>query len=145
MNPKSLIVPGALAWSLLLAGCSQQGADPADPAESAAPATPAIDLADPATTTYTVLGTVAALPDPAKPASEFQIAHEEIPDFVGSGGDVVGMKAMTMPFPLAPGVSLDGLAIGDAVTFTFAVNWNVETGHPWMLTAIEKTGDAPTP
>ncbi|MEM8495059.1 MAG: copper-binding protein, partial [Planctomycetota bacterium] len=99
---------------------------------------PGIDLADPATKTYDVRGFVDALPDPSQSASEFRIDHEEIPDFVNVEGEVSGMKAMVMPFPLAPGVSIDKLSVGDPVAFTFAVNWEAEASYPWELTAITK-------
>jgi Cu/Ag efflux protein CusF len=35
----------------------------------------------------------------------------------------LGMDAMTMPFPLAKGVSLVGFAAGDVVEVTFEVRW----------------------
>lgn len=91
---------------------------------------------------YTTRGVVRALPDPSNPASEFQIQHEEIPEFVNGQGETVGMRTMTMPFPtLADGVSLEGLAVGDKITFTFGVVWVQGASRPyprWTVTAIEK-------
>jgi Cu/Ag efflux protein CusF len=73
---------------------------------------------------YTVRGRIIALPD-ASGKQPLDIHHEEIPDFVGKSGKVVGMKEMIMPFAnLAPGVTLDGFAAGDAVEFVFEVRWN---------------------
>ena len=73
---------------------------------------------------YTVRGRIIALPD-ASGKQPLDIHHEEIPDFVGKSGNVVGMKEMIMPFAnLAPGVTLDGFAAGDAVEFVFEVRWN---------------------
>lgn len=73
---------------------------------------------------YTVRGRIIALPD-ASGKQPLDIHHEEIPDFVGWSGNVVGMKEMIMPFAnLAPGVTLDGFAAGDAVEFVFEVRWN---------------------
>ncbi|MEM7577425.1 MAG: copper-binding protein [Planctomycetota bacterium] len=103
---------------------------------------PAVDLTDPATRAYDVRGFIVTLPDPANPASDLQIDHEEIPDFVNAQGEVSGMKAMVMPFPLAPGVSLDGLSVDDPVAFTFAVNWDAQGSRPWELTAITKLDPA---
>jgi Cu/Ag efflux protein CusF len=69
---------------------------------------------------YTVRGVIEQVPDAAKPANTLRIHHEAIPGFM-SAGKLVGMAEMSMPFPVAPGVSLDGLAIGDAVEFVFEV------------------------
>ena len=80
---------------------------------------------------YTVRGQIATLPDPAKPASELMIRHEEIPDFVNKDGKVVGMNSMIMPFTPAPGVSLKDLKIGDKVEFVFEVRWK-----PRMLSQL---------
>ncbi|MEM1445863.1 MAG: copper-binding protein [Planctomycetota bacterium] len=120
----------------LLTGC------PSGEVASSAPTTPAVDLSDPATKVYDVRGFIVALPDPANPASDLQINHEEIPDFVNVEGEVSGMKAMVMPFPLAPGVSLEGLAVGDPVALSFAVNWDAEGSRPWELTQITKLDPA---
>lgn len=113
---RTTAVAALLALPLLLApiGCERQGSN--QPAGQAAST-----QRGPADQVYTVRGQIVALPDPAKPASQLQIHHEEIPNFVGAQGTVVGMKEMTMPFPLAPGVSLEGLAVGDKVEFTFDV------------------------
>jgi Cu/Ag efflux protein CusF len=73
--------------------------------------------------TYTVRGQIAQLPDPAKPSATLQIKHEAIDDFAGRDGSL-GMDSMTMPFPLAPGVSLEGLAVGDIVEFVFELDWS---------------------
>ena len=35
----------------------------------------------------------------------------------------LGMASMIMSFPVAAGVSLDGLAVEDKVSFTMEVNW----------------------
>jgi Cu/Ag efflux protein CusF len=55
------------------------------------------------------------------------VYHEPIDNFVGADGKVVGMGTMTMPFPLAKGVSLEGLSVGDIVEVTFEVRWK---SHP---------------
>jgi hypothetical protein len=64
--------------------------------------------------THTVRGRVIALPRPGDPASAFSVFHETITDWLRPDG-TKGMNAMIMPFPLAKGVSIDGLAVGDTV------------------------------
>lgn len=100
-----------LCFSALLAACDQRKQEGPSATPTAAAQKP--------DETYTLRGIVRQLPDPAKAAAQLQIQHEEIPHFVGWDGKVVGMQEMTMPFPLAPGVSLQGIAVGDAVEFTF--------------------------
>jgi len=70
--------------------------------------------------TYTVRGLVVQLPDPSNPAAEFNVRHEAIPNFRQQDGKL-GMDVMDMPFPLAPGVDLSNLKIGDKVELTFEV------------------------
>ena len=49
------------------------------------------------------------------------------------------MEAMTMPFAVAEGVAVDGLATGDAVEFTLEVNWAVDEG-PVRVVRLAKSG-----
>lgn len=72
---------------------------------------------------YTVRGVVAQVPDPTDPRTEFKVRHEAIPHFLGQGGEL-GMDTMTMPFPLATGLSLAGLAAGDTIELTFEVDYD---------------------
>ena len=76
--------------------------------------------------TYTVRGQVVQVPEAGNPASSFQVYHEAIDGFVGRDGQITGMDPMTMPFPLAKGVSLEDVKIGDPVEFTLEVDWNAE-------------------
>lgn len=85
---------------------------------------------------YTVRGEVSALPRAGQPGSELLIHHEPVPEFVDSSGKTVGMQSMTMPFPLADGVSLAGIARGDKVEMTFEIRWH--GAPPLQLTAIHK-------
>jgi hypothetical protein len=104
-----------------LTGCDRQPA-------TAAPATPPEQV-------YMVRGRITGLPIAGQPGSELAIAHEAIPSFVRNDGKL-GMNAMVMPFTPAPGVSLEGLAVGDPVEFTFEVRWK---SKPRMqLTKISK-------
>lgn len=83
---------------------------------------------------YSTRGVVRALPHPEKPGSELQIRHEELADFKSIDGEVVGMKSMTMPFPIDPSM-LQGVEVGDRVSFDFEVRW---TGSPPMrVTRLE--------
>ena len=116
---------GALAVAgALLAGC---GAPEPGAGEGAGPST---------ARTYQARGLIESLPDPATGAGELRIRHEAIPDLVGADGEVVGMAAMTMPFPVAAGVDLAGLSRGDAVRFDLAVDW--QAARPVEVTAIER-------
>lgn len=81
------------------------------------------------TVAYTVRAEIVSLPEPGKPSSEFMARHEEIPEFLHSlNSDKRGMRAMTMPFPLAPSISLDGLKPGAKVQITFEVDYALDTG-----------------
>ncbi|MBX3404781.1 MAG: copper-binding protein [Phycisphaeraceae bacterium] len=85
---------------------------------------------------YTVRGRVLMLPEAGKPMSDLQIHHEPIDTLVNPNG-TVGMPAMIMPFPVAKGVSLEGLAVGDAVEFTFA-HWTKPGQRGYEVTTIRK-------
>lgn len=91
---------------------------------------------------YVVRAQVAALPDPASPMSDFMLRHEAIPAFKSNANETEphGMNAMTMPFPLAEGVSLDGLTLGDAVTVEFTVRYGADDGEieDWEVISLEK-------
>jgi len=71
---------------------------------------------------YTVRALVVTLP--AQSSDEVTLRHEAIPDFTDQSGAGVGMDSMEMPFPIAKGVSLAGLASGDKVEATFSVDWS---------------------
>ncbi len=85
---------------------------------------------------YETRGLVRQVPSAERPGSELHLHHEAIPDFKDAGGEVVGMDAMAMPFPVAEAAMLDGLAPGDKVVFTFEVRW--EGVDPLRITRLEK-------
>jgi hypothetical protein len=85
---------------------------------------------------YEVRGQVTAVPDPADPLSNLRVRHEAIPHFVSIDGEVVGMDSMNMPFPVAEGLDLSGIAVGDKVHMTFEVEW--EGDVPYQATQLEK-------
>lgn len=114
---------GCLLPLLLLTACSQ----------------PAIEAdLEPETVVerYEVRGEVVRLP--SAEADALTVRHEAIPGFVGVDGQVVGMDSMTMPFPLAEGVALDGVEVGDKVEFTLEVAW--EGDPPYRITRVEELG-----
>lgn len=118
-----------VAACVALAGCEEQkaGGD-AKPAAKAAEPAKADDV-------YTVRGVVKSVPEAGKPGSQLMIHHEEIPGFIGFDGKAVGMKEMTMPFPVAAGTSLTGIAAGDDVEFVFEV---FRAKKSYQLTKIAK-------
>ncbi|MBX3317766.1 MAG: copper-binding protein [Phycisphaeraceae bacterium] len=96
----------------------------------------------PITHTYQTRGIIESLPDRSKPTAELQIRHEAINDFVDGAGKLIGMNAMIMPFPdLAQGVTLEGLAVGDKIEFSFTNTWSgAETSRRprWVIDSISK-------
>lgn len=73
--------------------------------------------------TYTVRGQVVQLPDPGNPGTGLSINHEAIDDFVSRDGEMVGMDPMSMSFPVAGKVPLEGIAVGDVIEFKLHVDW----------------------
>lgn len=97
----------ALAAALGPAACRERASAPAAPSRR-----------------YTVRGEVVRAP---AGGAELLVRHEAIDDFADRDGKVVGMESMVMPFRIAPPVSAQGLAPGDAVELTFAVGWDPPT------------------
>jgi hypothetical protein len=117
----------AVSGLLLLGGCSRE-APVAPPSASKAAPSVSIDRYE------SVRGRITSLPDPTSPTDQgLRIHHEEMPEFKGRTGSL-GMREMVMPFPLGPGVSLEGFAAGDPVEFDFEVQW--EGSPPYYITAI---------
>ena len=61
---------------------------------------------------------------PEKPGGYVMLRHEAVDDFTDESGAVVGMDSMVMPFPVARGNSLDGLAVGDKIEAVMEVDWS---------------------
>jgi hypothetical protein len=111
------ILPATAASLLAIASTLGCGAEGGRAAARDEPATPPDG-------TYTVRAVVVAVPEPEREDDrQLRVRHEAIPDFVGFDGEVVGMASMTMPFPAAAGVDLEGVAVGDLVEMTFEVRW----------------------
>lgn len=75
---------------------------------------------------YTVRGEITQFSALQEAVRRIFIRHEAIQHLVNPQGEVVGMAAMTMPFPVAPQVSLEGFEVGDKVEFTFRVDWEAQ-------------------
>lgn len=82
---------------------------------------------------YTVRGRVQQLP---AQGGGLYLTHEAIDDWVGRSGKVEGMDTMTMPFPVAKGVSLKGIAPDDIVEAQIHVDWEADLAV--QITAIRK-------
>jgi Cu/Ag efflux protein CusF len=67
---------------------------------------------------YQVTGVVRAMPGNGRASNELLVKHAPIPQYRDSAGNVVGMKAMTMPFYLADDVNLEGIRVGDSIAMT---------------------------
>lgn len=89
--------------------------------------------------TYEIRGEIVELPDPADPLSGFYVRHEAIDEWVGMDGEVDLMDSMTMPFPLADDLSLEGIEAGDKVLFTLRVAYDDDP--TFQVTHIEKLPD----
>lgn len=87
--------------------------------------------------TYRTQGVVRHVSGAGRPgAAEILVHHEALPGFVDDRGEVVGMDAMTMAFPVRDPHLVEGLAAGDKIAFDFTVDWN---GSPTLeVTRIEK-------
>lgn len=76
--------------------------------------------------TYTTRGQVVQLPDPANPGTGLTLNHEAVDQFVDRQGELVGMDPMSMPYPVAKDLSLEGIQVGDVVEFKWHVDWDAE-------------------
>ena len=76
---------------------------------------------DDAPSRYTVRGAIENLAE-SKGKPVVLIHHEAIPDFVDGYGEKRTMHSMAMAFGLEPGVSTEGVAVGDKVEVTFVVD-----------------------
>jgi len=117
-----------LTLPITLSGCSKS-----DPAPAPAPVE---ELSAP--DIYPdLLAQIQQIPIENDPSTALRLHHQSMPTFKDSTGKVIGMRSMTMEFPLADGLSLAGLRIDDKVRFTFEVVWN-DSIPSWAVTKIEK-------
>ncbi|MFN7020094.1 MAG: hypothetical protein ACK4WH_02040 [Phycisphaerales bacterium] len=102
-------------------GCDCLGGDDEEGAETTeAPVAPRTDGRGEPDAKYIVRGRVEMLPIAGRPQTEFVAYHEAIPEFKRFDGKL-GMNEMSMPFPLAKGLDVSGLKIGDIVEIEFGV------------------------
>lgn len=85
---------------------------------------------------YTVKGIIKGMPGEGLAANELLVKHQAIPDYRDDTGAIVGMMAMTMPFFLAEGVSLQGIKAGDAVELK--VEQHIKPKFTEEVTSIKK-------
>ena len=109
------IVTAALPM-LVICGCDRK------PAAAAGP-------------THTVRGRVLKLPVAGDPSSSFSLFHEDIPQWLRPDG-TRGMNSMIMPFPLAKGVSIEGIALGDIVEVS--VQQHSAAAIPYEAMSVKK-------
>lgn len=76
----------------------------------------------PADATYSTRGQVVEVPRDKN--GELSVHHEAVADFRDREGKPSHMDSMSMPFAVAPEVSLAGIAPGDKVAMTFEVRWD---------------------
>ncbi len=84
--------------------------------------------------TYQVRGQVIDVP--REEGDNLTVHHEALADFRDRDGKPSEMESMSMPFTVAPGVSLAGIAPGDKVEMTFEVRW--EGGAPLRIVALHE-------
>lgn len=116
----------AACLSLALAATACGGSEPASEP----------DASEPPDQTYTLRGEVVGLPQGSEEPRQLRVRHESLPEFVGFEGEVVGMASMTMPFPLADSIELEGVEEGDKVEMTFEVRW--EGSPPLRVVELEE-------
>lgn len=152
-SPLRLIALTGFSFSafILLAGCSESSSSSDTGAAQSQADDHGDDVSSDSSTQSSsdiypdILGEITALPVTDNPNSDLKIHHMQIPNFKTKDGivnvnaqGISGMRSMTMPFPRAEGLSLDGLAIGDKIKFTFAVDWSGNSANAWEVTKIEK-------
>ena len=142
------LAPGVVLGLFLLlgpAGCgptqdapSDAAASPVVDAEAVRPGVARVDV-------YSdIQGVIAELPNPDDPRRSLRIRHTAIPGYRSAAGEVVGMSAMTMPFPRDEGLSLDGLEVGTPVVFDFEVRVTGPTSFTYAVTRIAARPLAPS-
>lgn len=103
----------------------------------------AVESADRTDEYVGILGELTFVPGAEDGKRGLKIHHRHIPNFKRADGTiaespdgVLGMKSMTMEFPLADGVTAEGFEAGDKVRFSFRVFWGEKFG--FEVTGMEK-------
>lgn len=152
MSKKPLAILMLIAILISAAGLLWQALATRKPHAAATDAAPTtmhlgrVEVVSPATAaeaSYTTRGRIEGLPEAQfRPGGVIylQLHHEVIPEFVGPTGEVEGMKEMIMDFPtIAPGVSWEGMKVGDPVELTFEVRW--KSDPRFILTRLTRLPD----
>ena len=108
----------ALCLLLSLAGCGERGDDAAAPGNASVTKGQAAEFEG---ARHQSRGMIKKMLDQKGKVS---IAHEEMPGFTNKKGEVVGMKAMTMPFPVGESIDMADYEVGDKVAFVMVLNWD---------------------
>ena len=116
---KPLSIAGALALPFFLAACGGTGT-PAQNGQAAGASAPAGNATNAAQTVYSASGSVTAIT-----SDRVTISHGPV--------EGLGWPAMTMTFRAGEPAMLQGISVGDRVTFQFRQN-----GTDYPLTAINK-------
>lgn len=85
---------------------------------------------------YTIRGQVTEILGPNNPEGALRIHHEAVNDFRDTLDRPDPMNAMTMPFDVAPGVSLANLKAGDKISFEWEVNWDAQIHRIRAITPL---------
>jgi hypothetical protein len=85
---------------------------------------------------YTIRGQVTELLGPNNPEGALRIHHEAVNDFRDTLDRPDPMNPMTMPFDVAPGVSIDNLKPGDKISFEWEVNWDAQIHRIRSITQL---------
>ncbi len=149
MDTRTVIAGLMLCAPLASCACERQSPAPAATGKTQATHAGEPDGVSRADAYTGIRGVVTTLPVPGNRRAELKIQHEQIPEFRNKDGDipvnmrgVPGMASMTMPFPVAEGVDISTLAVGDKVLFDFTVYWGADTGTAWEITRFEKLDPA---
>jgi Cu/Ag efflux protein CusF len=86
---------------------------------------------------YTVKGIIKGMPGDGLAKNEMLVKHQPIPDYRDDTGAIVGMMAMTMPFYLKEGLSLEGIKAGDNVELK--IEQHLQPKFTEEVIAVKKT------
>ena len=114
--PAELFITALVAATLLMGGCASKHSRKIQSSATQSGIT----------YTYHLRGIVKALPVPGESPESVSIKVPPIAHWVGMSGKIEPMMAMTMPYQLATGVTLHGIATGDKIAFTYKVNWIID-------------------
>jgi Cu/Ag efflux protein CusF len=89
--------------------------------------------------TYTIRAKVQQLP--TQENGGLMLEHEPIDNYVARSGRVEGMDSMTMPFPVAKDVSLEGIQAGDIVEVQLHIDWDAEERQVEIISVRELPPD----